>query len=308
MSNQTPETNPALQSDNIAQALDLDPELCQMFIKALGEINPVPKRGRNEALQYPYMMATDVISEVRPPFLKYGILMIPSVVKWQIDNSTGNAYVELRLRFTNTNNGKYFDVFFVGAGNDLTRGGLKDKATSKASTSALKTGLIQTCLIPSGEDSEAARTDEFDEFLGVSKAASPPPPPQPPPAKGDRFYREPPQATRVNGPEAPPAAAEAVTLSDTEVERLVRQSDAIQQREMQRVPVPQPDPQSMWLKDLQHKAEQECQTADEVSALWFDHKDALQKLRIQNQDAFTRIHEAFKARRNELRDPMGGQA
>jgi len=139
------------------------------------EVGPVEKRGRNEAGDYSYVRAEDVIAHVREPLLDRNIMLVE-----QVEDSRDKAYtvaggagslittVRMSFLFVHVETGEQLLVRWQGRGDDPG-----DKGLSKAYTQAIKTVLNATFLLGFGDDPEA---DAATDARGRTREPEPEPP------------------------------------------------------------------------------------------------------------------------------------
>lgn len=121
--------------------------LYKKLVAVLGEVDRIPKNGRNEHFKYDYVMEADLVDHIRPLLVKYGLLMLPSVEE---ATQNGNlSTVRMRFRFVDAETGDFEDIFFDGQGQDTG-----DKGYYKAYTGAGKYVLMKTFLVATGDDPE----------------------------------------------------------------------------------------------------------------------------------------------------------
>ncbi len=185
-------------------------ELAKKLVAAMGEIDAVEKRGKNEKQGYAYVKATDVASTVRAVLVKHGVAFdytCGDTERWEKTTNSGGTlfFVELKIAvtFTDMETGDSKSVQGVGWGMDSG-----DKAIYKAMTGALKYAMRMNFLIPdeldpendSGEggtkkeiqrsqpkEAQNSHANEFDQHMSQPK------PPVPiagciSEAQGKRFY------------------------------------------------------------------------------------------------------------------------
>ncbi|MCY1042670.1 ERF family protein [Corallococcus sp. bb12-1] len=130
--------------------------LVRKLAEVMGEVERVPKSGRNDFHRYDYATEADIVSAVRKAMADRALMLIPSVVKteWhEVERSKGgkDRLVTLTVQFTlhdgDSGEEKSFEV--LGEGQDQG-----DKATYKALTGAVKYALLKLFLIPTGDDPE----------------------------------------------------------------------------------------------------------------------------------------------------------
>ena len=123
----------------------------------MGEVGYIPKRGRNMAQSYDYVMAADIAGAMAQLCCKWGVIFYPSEedVQWEHprESSKGTAMFVCRVRMkyvlADVDSDEQITIPSTGEGMDNA-----DKAIYKARTAALKYALIQTFLIAAGDDPE----------------------------------------------------------------------------------------------------------------------------------------------------------
>lgn len=126
-------------------------------MQALGAIE---KRGQNKSQGYDYMMAEDVLAEVRQEFIKQGLVLLPActgqgVVEGQTRNGGTNYLTSADMEYTimDVETGEKVTLPWKGLGQDSGEKGLY-----KAYTGAIKYFLRNLLLIPQGDDPESDGT------------------------------------------------------------------------------------------------------------------------------------------------------
>lgn len=123
---------------------------------------------------YKAVSETDVLRAVKPVEAKYGVYSYPYsrqiVDSGTIESNTGNAMflrLEVVYRFVNVDNPtEYIDITTYGDGIDRA-----DKATGKAMTYADKYALLKAYKINTGEDPDAAHSNDIVGENAENKAA-----------------------------------------------------------------------------------------------------------------------------------------
>lgn len=309
---------PTPQNPMPSTAVSLDRNLYQRLHAAMRRAGMVPKRGRNEAADYNYASEADVLAVIRPLLLEEGLLMLPSLETWQVDRETGNAFVVLKTKIVNIDAPtEIHEVVMVGAGNDWTRNGMRDKAIYKAITGANKYTLLKTCMLPTGDDPEVARQEEFlrddnqiDKLLEGAKtipqhqipssSTTEPLSGQIGSGSSDPAFN-PFALPRPNGgafstsTNIDPAA---LSPEDLQIMRMVEQSRARQ--EDFATAAPPPAPEVVWSRDLRRAAE-DSTSSDQVIKLWNNNKEAFRRLQMENPRAYNELHSIFRDKRDTLR-------
>lgn len=129
-------------------------------------VSGVKKSGRNEMQRYNYARAEDIAREASRCFTESGIafssttLSVETEERTTKDKKTGDdksvfyATAKMKYTLTDIDTGYSQSANYEGEGMDYG-----DKARPKAYTNSLKYFLIQTLLIPTGDDPEASDVD-----------------------------------------------------------------------------------------------------------------------------------------------------
>ncbi|RKI34555.1 hypothetical protein D7Y27_33160 [Corallococcus sp. AB004] len=130
--------------------------LVRKLAEVMGEVERVPKSGRNDFHRYDYATEADIVSAVRKAMAARALMLIPSVVKteWRdVERNKGGkdriATLTVRFTLTDGDSGEERSFEVLGEGQDQG-----DKATYKALTGAVKYALLKLFLIPTGDDPE----------------------------------------------------------------------------------------------------------------------------------------------------------
>lgn len=137
-----------------------------------------------------YKALTDekVLGAVRPALVSAGLVILPMKMEQQRTDEQVKAYdgstktnritdVSVTYRIINVEDPKdYVEVVSAGTGVDT-----QDKGIGKAMTYAKKYAILNSFLIPSGEDTDQISSDKYTEQL---MGAAPAPEPAPAPAQG----------------------------------------------------------------------------------------------------------------------------
>lgn len=141
-----------------------------------------------------YKALTDekVLGAVRPPLVSAGLVILPVKMEQQRTDEQVKAYdgstktnritdVSVTYRIINVEDPKdYVEVVSAGTGVDT-----QDKGIGKAMTYAKKYAILNSFLIPSGEDTDQISSDKYTEqLMGAAPAQAPAPTPAPAPAQG----------------------------------------------------------------------------------------------------------------------------
>jgi len=135
--------------------------LYQRMNKIMGECGPIPKNGKVKdktgRILYEYTKHDDVTSALRPLMAKYGILMLPTIksierqsVVDSYDKQTTKICIMMDVKFKNVDNPSE-EEFIVCAGEAIDN---QDKGIGKATSYALKNGMLKAFCLETGEDIE----------------------------------------------------------------------------------------------------------------------------------------------------------
>ena len=136
--------------------------LFQKLLSARQEVGYLQKDGKVEFGSTKYKAITDekVMTTVRPILDKYGIVM--SIENIQMSRTGTLTEAVITWRFTNAEDPQDFLlVQSAGQGADT-----QDKGAGKAMTYSRKYALLNTLLIPTGEDPDRISSEELDAKLG----------------------------------------------------------------------------------------------------------------------------------------------
>ena len=123
--------------------------------KVLAEIEYIPKRGYNKFHKYHYALAADVLDFMRKKFVEHGLVLIVSCQHSEHETYAAkegtNILTNLLLKYViaDPETGDTIECPWTGDGMDKG-----DKGIWKAYTGAEKYFLMQTFLIPTGDDPE----------------------------------------------------------------------------------------------------------------------------------------------------------
>lgn len=141
-----------------------------------------------------YKALTDekVLAAVRPALVAAGLVILPVKMEQQRTDEQVKAYdgstktnritdVSVTYRIINVEDPKdYVEVVSAGTGVDT-----QDKGIGKAMTYAKKYAILNSFLIPSGEDTDQISSDKYTEqLMGAAPAPEHTPAPTPAPAQG----------------------------------------------------------------------------------------------------------------------------
>lgn len=122
-------------------------------MKAIGVLE---KRGQNRSQGYDYLMAEDVLEEVRQKFGEVGLVLLPTcktqeIISGQTQKGTANYLTRVEMEYTicDVDTGERLTLSWQGLGQDTG-----DKGLYKAYTGAIKYFLRNLLLIPTTDDPE----------------------------------------------------------------------------------------------------------------------------------------------------------
>lgn len=176
--------------------------LVKKLAEVMGEVDRVPKSGRNEFHRYDYATEADIVAAVRTGMAERSVMLIPSITKieWS-ERQTKNgiakiATITVHFTFLDGDSAEKVEFDGMGQGEDAS-----DKAIYKAMTGAEKYALLKTFLIPTGDDPEddsgpagkrsAPRDNSRREASApVQQRSATPPPKQEPPKKLEEPHKD----------------------------------------------------------------------------------------------------------------------
>lgn len=175
------------------------------LVQVYSEIGNIPRNGSSSKFNYKYVMASDAADHVRRAFVKFGLVMIPSVqkvdmtiVKTNAGGEMHHAVVHMEFKVIDIATGEDIKFTFLGESADVG-----DKAVPKAITSAVKAAHCN--LVMSGENVE-----EDEELAKAEKdvkkplPASPSSYKKPEPVKAEAKPADQPTEAHVPRPTPPP--------------------------------------------------------------------------------------------------------
>lgn len=119
-------------------------------------IGTLEKRGQNKSQGYDYLMAEDVLEEVRQKFGEVGLVLLPTcktqeIISGQTQKGTANYLTRVEMDYTicDVDTGEKLTFSWQGLGQDTG-----DKGLYKAYTGAIKYFLRNLLLIPTTDDPE----------------------------------------------------------------------------------------------------------------------------------------------------------
>ena len=163
--------------------------------QVMGSVNYLNKDGFVETGKgkgYKALTDEKVLGAVRPALVSAGLVILPVKMEQQRTDEQVKAYdgstktnritdVSVTYRIINVEDPKdYVEVVSAGTGVDT-----QDKGIGKAMTYAKKYAILNSFLIPSGEDTDQISSDKYTEqLIGAAPAPEPTPTPAPAPAQG----------------------------------------------------------------------------------------------------------------------------
>lgn len=163
--------------------------------QVMGSVNYLNKDGFVETGKgkgYKALTDEKVLGAVRPALVSAGLVILPVKMEQQRTDEQVKAYdgstktnritdVSVTYRIINVEDPKdYVEVVSAGTGVDT-----QDKGIGKAMTYAKKYAILNSFLIPSGEDTDQISSDKYTEqLMGPAPAPEPTPTPAPTPAQG----------------------------------------------------------------------------------------------------------------------------
>lgn len=167
----------------------------EKILAVMGSVNYLNKDGFVETGKgkgYKALTDEKVLGAVRPALVAAGLVILPVKMEQQRTDEQVKAYdgstktnritdVSVTYRIINVEDPKdYVEVVSAGTGVDT-----QDKGIGKAMTYAKKYAILNSFLIPSGEDTDQISSDKYTEqLMGAAPAPEPTPTPAPAPAQG----------------------------------------------------------------------------------------------------------------------------
>lgn len=131
--------------------------LTKKMVSVFGSIGPVEKKGKNDHFKYRFVREEDLVARIRPLMVDAGIFMLAKVTSEKKEGTL--TTVEMDFDLIDADTGYTLTGHGVGYGSDSG-----DKGASKAQTSCVKSWLMKTFMVSSGDDPEAdRRTDQRAE-------------------------------------------------------------------------------------------------------------------------------------------------
>lgn len=156
--------------------------LVKKLCRILKGIDHIEKNGRNKEQGYDFVRESDVKAELRKLFADENVWPSPDVEDAsyvEFPTKSGGVMhfcrLKVRITFEDGDSGEMRSCRVMGEAMDSG-----DKASNKALTAAVKVALLQSMLIPTGDDTENDPKPE-PYVAKPPKPAEPPPPPKPTP-------------------------------------------------------------------------------------------------------------------------------
>lgn len=121
--------------------------LAQKLNEVTKTVETVPKNGRNEFHKYDYATIADVLRAVRGKLSELQVVVLTSVKEARKDGDITEVFTS--HKFVDAETGETLEVTGYGQGHDKN-----DKGAFKARTGDRKYLLLETFLIPTGDDPE----------------------------------------------------------------------------------------------------------------------------------------------------------
>lgn len=169
----------------------------EKILAVMSAVNYLSKNGFVETGKgkgYKALTDEKVLAAVRPALVAAGLVILPVKMEQQRTDEQVKAYdgstktnritdVSVTYRIINVSNPDDFvEVVSSGTGVDT-----QDKGIGKAMTYAKKYAILNSFLIPSGEDTDQISSDKYTEqLMGAAPAQAPAPDPAEPTQKSDR--------------------------------------------------------------------------------------------------------------------------
>ena len=136
----------------------------QRILAVMSDVAYVQKENKKVNNQYSFVSHDQVSAVLHPVLVKHGIVVIPSVTKWQQD---GNRTVaDVTVSFVNADNPEdKIDVGAFGYGIDT-----QDKGPGKAISYATKYAMLKTFVLETGDDPERDSIDHETEDVTAMTA------------------------------------------------------------------------------------------------------------------------------------------
>ena len=135
------------------------------FHEVMAAVPYVQKTGHNAHFNYAFASEADVLDKLRPAMIAAGLLLIPSVKSYSLDEK-GRAFVEIEVTMAHKSGAIWPEkIIWRGCGQDT-----QDKMIAKAITSAQKYGLLKTFQIETGSDPDKDGEQKTGRAAGGSQS------------------------------------------------------------------------------------------------------------------------------------------
>lgn len=146
-----------------------DENLVTKLSRISGSVGSLEKKGFNKFHQYKYVRETDLVDALRPLLAAQSIWLEQNVTSHERIERGDSGLTVIAVEFTwvdGTTGEKLGPDVFIGYGEDKG-----DKGAAKALTACLKSFLLKTFLVGTGDDPEAdENTDKTAEARGAAAA------------------------------------------------------------------------------------------------------------------------------------------
>lgn len=146
-------------------------KIFQLIPKVMEMVGPITKGGTAPSMMggYKFRKIDDVLEQVQPAFIKYGIFITPAVLDVKREERTDRKgklqiVTVLRMKYTFwASDGSHVDVISIGEGIDSS-----DKGSNKAMSAALKYAITHMLASPCGESVD---TEDYHEEVSAWNSA-----------------------------------------------------------------------------------------------------------------------------------------
>ena len=136
------------------------------IVRVMASLERLPKDKTNAHFGYAYTSEAAVKAALRPLCAEHGLVILPSVSRHERD--AGLTTLWLDISFVDSDNGDAHTIHMVSEGLDQ-----QDKGPAKALTLGLKYVLLNTFLVDTGEDPDAAGRQESQGRTGGGTRRAP---------------------------------------------------------------------------------------------------------------------------------------
>lgn len=131
------------------------PGVYAKIAEVMGQVDRIPKTGRNEFHNYSYVEEAEIVERIRPLMAKAGLVCIPSQgerTAVEVETKSGSTFITCirhTFRIVDTEDASEVRIYVWGEGQDTM-----DKGSYKAFTGAQKYCLLKLFQISTGDDPE----------------------------------------------------------------------------------------------------------------------------------------------------------